>query len=300
MADLTDKSQRKRQGFDGQRLVVLPKKITTDFLAKDPVTRQAYITDIGYYPKARFHYVERLNGISQHILIYCAEGSGWVEIGKNRYEVSPSSLICIPSGTAHKYASNEKDPWTIYWIHFKGEAAATLMEQFTQRSRDYQLDIPFNAERIRFFETMCTTLEKGYSGDNLRYVNMVFYHFLSSFLYEEKFTDRENKTGTDVVALSIELMQQKLHETLTLTEIAGFARLSVSHFSAIFREKTGYSPMEYFNHLKVQKACQYLLLTNMRIKEIADELGISDPYYFSRLFTKIMGASPNDYRKKSH
>ncbi|TXJ29116.1 MAG: AraC family transcriptional regulator [Chitinophagaceae bacterium] len=40
------------------------------------------------------------------------------------------------------------------------------------------------------------------------------------------------------------------------------------------------------------------MLTNLKIKDIAAELGIADHYYFSRLFTKVMGASPNHYRKR--
>ncbi len=53
-----------------------------------------------------------------------------------------------------------------------------------------------------------------------------------------------------------------------------------------------------FNHLKTQKACQYLQFTDLRVNEIADRLGIEDPYYFSRMFTKIVGVSPNKYRGK--
>jgi AraC family transcriptional regulator of arabinose operon len=53
---LKEKSPRKREGFEGQRLIVIPKKIVSEFLVKDPVTRQIYITDIGFYPKAMFHY----------------------------------------------------------------------------------------------------------------------------------------------------------------------------------------------------------------------------------------------------
>jgi AraC-like DNA-binding protein len=48
----------------------------------------------------------------------------------------------------------------------------------------------------------------------------------------------------------------------------------------------------------VQKACQYLLFTGLRVKEIAYELGIEDPFYFSRMFSRIMGSSPNEYREK--
>jgi AraC family transcriptional regulator, arabinose operon regulatory protein len=295
----TDKLSRKRQGFDGQRLIVLPKKITADFLTRDPVTRQVYITDIGYYPRAKFHYVERAAGISQHIIIYCVEGRGWVETGKKRAEIAPSQFIVIPAGTAHKYASNENDPWTIYWIHFKGELAAYIVDLIGQSLKNYKPSLAFNENRIKLFEEIYSNLEKGYGSDNLRYVNMIFYHFLSSLLYEDKFNSPEKKKEGDMIALTIELMQKKIHTVVSLQEFASFAKLSLSHFSAVFRERTGYSPIDYFNHLKIQKACQYLLFTGMTVKETALNLGIEDPYYFSRMFSKLMGISPATYRKRN-
>jgi AraC-like DNA-binding protein/mannose-6-phosphate isomerase-like protein (cupin superfamily) len=299
MQTTKNKSFRKRQGFEGQRLIVLPKKVTTDFLTQDAVTRQIYITDIGYYPKAKFHYVDRPAGISQHIIIYCVEGNGWVEAGKKRIEIAPSQFIAIPAGTPHRYAANEQDPWTIYWFHFKGELAAFIVELIEQNSKTYKPDLAYNENRIKLFEEIYSNLEKGYSSDNLRYVNMIFYHFLSSLLYEDKFNSAEKKTGPDVITQTIELMQKKIQTVISLQELADFARLSVSHFSAVFRERTGYSPIEYFNHLKIQKACQYLLFTNMTVKEAAASLGVEDPYYFSRMFSKFMGTSPVQYRKRN-
>lgn len=289
---------RRRQGFEGQRLIVLPKKITADFLTRDPVTRQIYITDIGYYPKAKFHYVDRPAGSGQHIIIYNVEGSGWVETGKKKTIVGPSQFFVIPANTPHRYASNEHDPWTIYWFHFKGELAAYIVELIQQNAKNYKPDLSYNENRIKLFEEIYTNLEKGYSSDNLRFVNMIFYHFLSSLLYEDKFNSGEKKE-TDVIGSTIELMQKKIHAVITLGELADLAGLSVSHYSAVFRERTGYSPIEYFNHLKIQKACQYLLFTGLSVKETAQKLGIEDQYYFSRMFSKLMGSSPVEYRKRN-
>ncbi|MGE7057069.1 helix-turn-helix domain-containing protein, partial [Paenibacillus glucanolyticus] len=72
--------------------------------------------------------------------------------------------------------------------------------------------------------------------------------------------------------------------------------LSVPHFTFRFKEATGYSPIDYYLRLKIQLACQHLDLTGQSIKEISHRLGFQDPYYFSRLFKKIMGKSPSDYR----
>jgi AraC family transcriptional regulator of arabinose operon len=303
---------RKRQGFKGQKLIVLPKKITTEFLTRDPVTRQIYITDLGYYPKAAFHYVERPTGIGQHIIIYCMEGSGWVVIDRKRIELGPSQFITIPANTAHKYGANQNDPWTIYWFHFKGEIAAFVVDLILQRARTGAMAsgsstpesqrrgaITYDENRIKLFEEIYAYLEKGYGQDNLRYVNMIFYHFLSSLLYEDKFSHADKGAADDIIARTIEQMQRKIHTVVGLKVFADFANLSVSHFSAVFKDKTGYAPVEYFNHLKIQKACQYLLLTPMTVKEIAVELGIDDQYYFSRMFSRLMGYSPVEYRKRN-
>ena len=84
----------------------------------------------------------------------------------------------------------------------------------------------------------------------------------------------------------------KKHENMHIKHIF------LLQFSTVFKSRTGYSPIEYVNHLKVQKACQQLLLTEYPVKQIASHLGIEDPYYFSRMFTKIIGVSPVKYRSR--
>jgi AraC family transcriptional regulator of arabinose operon len=296
---MAQKQSRKREGFQGQKLIVVPRKIDSGFLMKDAITRQIYITDIGYYPKAFHHYIERPAGVSQHIIIYCVEGRGWVTINKKRMDISPSHFIVIPAHTPHKYGAVESDPWTIYWVHFKGDIATSVVDLVTNNSQNYQPYLSYNENRIKLFEEICFNLEKGYTADNLRYVNMIFYHFLSSLLYEEKYNQADKSQERDPIALTIDMMQRKISANLTLNDLAKFGNLSVSHFSSLFRVKTGFSPVEYFNHLKVQHSCQLLVFTRKLIKEIADELGFSDQYYFSRIFTRFMGISPNEYRKRN-
>jgi AraC family transcriptional regulator of arabinose operon len=293
-----EKLVRKREGFEGQRLIVIPKKIISEFLVKDPVTRQVYITDIGYYPKAMFHYAERLHGISQNIIIYCIEGHGWIEINKKRIVISPSQFIAIPANTPHKYGADQKNPWSIYWAHFKGENAAFIADLIVKNSTNYKPELIFSEDRIRLFDDIYYNLEKGYGDDTLRYVNMIFYHFLSSMIYEDKFNREKKESALGIVEAVIKLMQDDIAKSITLNEMASFSNLSVTHFSALFKKKTGHSPIEYFNHLKIQKACQYLSFTKMTIKEVAFNVGVEDQYYFSRMFTRLMGSSPSAYKKR--
>src|SRR3954464_588292 len=118
-----DQDLRKKEGFQGQKAIVIPRKILSDLCASHTVIGSLYITDIGYYPKAKFHYRERPHGAEQHILIYCIEGKGEVSIKKNTYAIGPGDFFIVPKKTAHQYAADETNPWTIYWIHFKGQIA---------------------------------------------------------------------------------------------------------------------------------------------------------------------------------
>lgn len=290
---------RKREGFYGQKLIVLPKKVINDFLIKDAITKQIHITDIGYYPKASFHYAERNAGIGQHIIIYCIEGSGWVEINKKRIDIGPSEFIVIPKNVPHKYGASENKPWTIYWIHFKGELSTYIVELILKNTENFQPNLSYNEQRIKLFDDIYHTLEMGYGSDALRYVSMTFSHFLSSLIYQKKFSSPDQHPQKNVIELSIGLMQRKIQTAVTLKELADFVSLSVSHFSSVFKAKTGYSPIEYYNHLKIQHACQYLSFTDMSVKNVSVTLGIQDPYYFSRMFTRLMGVSPAGYRKKA-
>lgn len=289
---------RKKEGFAGQRAIVLPRTILAKYCSPNPLIAGAYITDIGYYPKAKFHYREREHGSDQHILIYCCEGKGIVQIKKEVYQLNPGDFIIIPQGVNHNYSADETTPWTIYWIHFKGNITNSILKTFQLKNNSYKGSVDYQDSRMRLFEDMYSNLEMGYSNDNLCYANMCLQHYLTSFIFNDNYNLADKKQSIDTINASITYMQQHIDEMIPLKVMAQSVNLSASHFSFSFRKKTGFPPIEYFNHLKVQKACQYLLFTDLRIKEIADKLGIEDPYYFSRMFTKLMGISPIAYRTK--
>jgi AraC-like DNA-binding protein len=289
---------RKKDGFDGQRAIVLPRKILAQYCITNPLIAGAYVTDIGYYPKAKHHYRERMQGIDQHILIYCLEGKGIAQIKDEEYDLDPGDFILIPANTVHHYSADDANPWTIYWVHFKGDLANNIIETFLRKNISFKGTANYQDSRIHLFEDIYSNLEMGYSSDNLCYVNMCLQYFLTSFIFNEHYNIADKKQSNDTINSSIAFMQENIDKMITLKSLSDCVHLSASHFSFLFRKKTGFSPMEHFNHLKVQKACQYLLFTDLRIKEIADKLGIEDQYYFSRMFTKIMGMSPATYRIK--
>ena len=124
--------------------------------------------------------------------------------------------------------------------------------------------------------------------------NIKLLQFLSSFIYHEEMYP--SYYTVDQISKSIRFMKENLSCCYTIQELADRLNFSVSHYSELFKKKTGFSPMQYFNQLKIQKSCQYLYFTDMNIKQICVQVGFDDPYYFSRMFKKLMGLSPAKYR----
>jgi AraC-like DNA-binding protein len=96
---------------------------------------------------------------------------------------------------------------------------------------------------------------------------------------------------------AVRWMETRLHEEMTLKDIAETASVSANHLNYLFRTTTNMSPMRYLNYLRIQRSKELLLQTNMPVNEICEKVGIRDPYYFSRLFKKMEQLSPTRYRE---
>jgi ABC-type sugar transport system ATPase subunit len=81
-------------------------------------------------------------------------------------------------------------------------------------------------------------------------------------------------------------------------DLASSVFMSYDNFRRKFKLQVGLSPNQYFIKLKVDRAKELLQYTDLEIKEIAERIGLSDPYYFSRLFKGWEGRSPLSYRGK--
>lgn len=296
---------RKRDGFEGQRSVVVPRDALALLCQDNPFIASNYITDIGYYPKARYHYRSRRNGAAQHILIYCTAGSGNVVIADKHYDVRAGEFVIIPSNVTHRYWADEKDPWTIYWVHFTGDNSGHLVKFITSITDSPKSAVYYDTERNDLFDRMYKRVELTCNGtssgsEDMMYANMCLQYYLASFTNKDRHPPTADiQSPSDVVHLVKTYLEQQIGSARTLQQIADQVNMSASHLSFLFKRKTGFSPVEYFNHLKIQAACQYLSSTNLRIKSIADRLGIEDPQYFSRFFKKTIGVSPNIYREKN-
>ncbi|BAV06673.1 AraC-like ligand binding domain-containing protein [Filimonas lacunae] len=291
---------KKKEGFRGQKAIAIPRSILHTQCETNEVAGKLYITDIGYYPKAEHHYRMRPNGSDQHILLYCVDGKGTVSVLDQVLTMEAGDFCFIPRNTRHTYQASPDKPWTIYWIHFKGSTADYLV-QFAQEQSGIKGFISAGDRITELFHDIYQQLERGYGIKTLIHVNLSFGYLLTCFSGNEPASTAISARKQEPADVAIDYIRKHIDQPLTLGDIAQVCNLSPNHFTVLFKRKTGFTVIEYFNHLKIQRACQYLLFTDLRIKEIAESVGLPDQHYFSRVFKKVMGVSPLDYRqKRSH
>ncbi len=282
-------------GF-GRKRIEIPKTIIKSKILKNNLLKQLYINSIGYYPKAKDHFTERQKGITENFLFYCVDGQGWYSINKQKYIVKSNEFFILPQNCEHSYGSSAQHPWTIYWIHFGGEALPQLNKTAAFSQHFKPVYIKNNGDILPIFDKIYKTLELGYSIDNLLFANMCLSNFLTLFIYNSRHYENSLAEKIDIVDNAILYMQEQLLKNISLNDVSKKFNYSVSRFSNLFKQKTGYAPIDYFLQMKMQKACQLLDFTSDSIKSIAYTMGFDDPYYFSKRFRTIIGMSPKKYR----
>ncbi|MNK01739.1 HTH-type transcriptional activator Btr [compost metagenome] len=288
---------KRKDGFQGEKHIYVPEAASKAAAEHNMIVSQLYVTSMGYFPNAAFHYRERPEGCTENILIYCLRGKGWFLLNDQRMEVSANEFIIVPTTKAKmSYGADDHEPWTIYWLHFCGKDLKKFNEGFNLNLYDGAKQIHLNEKGIQIWESMYENLQLGYGKENLNNVNLCLYHFLATFFYPEKHTSIKTQDERDMIKKTIDYMQEGLTKKISLENLAGINHLSVSYFSSLFRKSTGMPPMDYFIHLKVRKACSLLYSTEIKIRDIANSLGYEDPFHFSRLFKKSMRVSPQMYR----
>ncbi len=287
----------KKDNFCGDRSVVIPARVLNAFLDKS-LFKDLYISDIGFYPAARNHKRQRQKGIHEHILIYCIDGSGNLACQGNEYTLNGNSWFIIPAHESHMYYASEKNPWSIYWIHFGGSAADRYRQYFGKVMELAESNSSHLLNRISLFNEILTALESGFSSENLEFANMNLNGLLASFFYAHTFASVKGYHSNNPVDRAILFMQRQLHKSLKIKDVSDYLNMSESHFSKIFRNQTGASPIDYFIHLKMQEAMRLLTNNATRVKEVAFALGYDDPLYFSRVFSRHTGMSPAAFAKR--
>ncbi|AFC32954.1 response regulatory protein [Paenibacillus mucilaginosus 3016] len=92
-------------------------------------------------------------------------------------------------------------------------------------------------------------------------------------------------------------IQSHYHQDITLQEIASHFFLSREYISRKFKQEFGVNLSDYVSGIRIDKAKLLLLNPHLRVSQVAEMVGYEDEKYFSKVFKKMVGSSPNEYRK---
>ena len=284
------------EGFRGQRLVVLPDSVR-ERVQVHPLLHGLLVTNAGIFPSAKSHFIERKDGIPTTLLIACLAGRGWVKIMEDPVQqLVPGSLAWLPANLPHAYGADESDPWTIEWVHFRGTEVTAWRELISIPLNGGVLEnSPKAAAELRLGQVWAH-LDRGYTLRNLAAASSALRSSLI-LAASKRDEDDSQKAAGERVAASIIWMKSHLAEPLHLAELANYSGLSVPHYTVLFRRQTGFSPIDWFNRLRVQWSCELLDTTQATVAEIARQTGFSDPFYFTRCFRRVVGVPPRKYRQ---
>jgi len=287
-------------GFAGERFIYLPLPLL-EIIKDSPLTGDLYVYSMGFFARAKYHYINRPTGCEQYILIYCTEGEGWIIINGKEYILPANHFIILPPNIPHSYGASNSDPWSIYWIHFLGVKAPLYSQKFYVPTPIQPSGTSRIEDRLKLFDEIYMILKSGFSQENLNYANACFAHFLATFLYIEPYriAKKSSEYSESIINRATYYMSENINNKLTIDQMAEYVGYSPSYFYRKFIKETGSSPMDYFIRMKMNSACMYLIKTDLKVRQIAHKLGFNDVYYFSRIFTKMVGLSPLNFRREN-
>ena len=177
----------------------------------------------------------------------------------------------------------------IYWIHFTGNECENILKQ-------YDIKNCYIGERLYLkllFQDIITELQL----KKISYEDIVLHNFyiLLCFIHRSFYSisrPLDNDFSFDRLLLEL---NSKYANKWSVASMADYCKLSQSSFSHMFKDRMGMSPMHYLNYQRIEKAKDFLLSNSMTITNISRLVGFDDPLYFSRVFKKYTGASPQAY-----
>ncbi|MCK0154395.1 AraC family transcriptional regulator [Alcanivorax sp. S6407] len=277
----------------GQRTIIPPAVL--DSIAGHPLCEGCMPHGVGFYPQARGHRMLRDNP-ADYLMIYCISGRGELQVEDNTYAVEGGDLVLLPTALAHRYQADSRDPWSIYWVHLGGHEVPRFFDEIAGRAGGRKVRVGVHSRLAEEFQALLAAATR-VQPEHLVYAANLLRSLLAFAALMRHQHDVRHAT-LDVNRVN-GYLQTALHRRLSLDELAAAtSELSRYHFIREYKRQTGQTPMQAFQRIKVSHACYLLDITEDTVAEIASRLGHDDPYYFSRLFKRVMGVSPQRYRQE--
>ncbi|MGQ1947992.1 AraC family transcriptional regulator [Geofilum sp. OHC36d9] len=227
---------------------------------------------------------------------YITEGKGVIETQNGKYTITAGTILLIKPGMWHRYRPNPSTGWTEHYIGLEGEIIERLFKNPVLNSKSPVINCGLKESLIDCYDKiyeLATKEKPGFqlisSGIAIRLLGSVVSH-----VKNKDFKGQPLETAMEKAKFE---MRNNLDKDLDFTDLASSLNLGYSYFRKMFKKHTGVSPGQYHLQLRLMRAKELLLTTDMPIKEVAYETGFESIHYFSRLFKSKIGQPPSELRK---
>lgn len=159
------------------------------------------------------------------------------------------------------------------------ECYPKLKKQFMRVATAKKSDFPYAEQIIALYEFLLVLYKEGL--------------LLSSE------SERADRDDIEVIKQTIAYIDEHISEKITLKELADCVNMSEKYFCSFFSKKTGSTPIDFVNRLRIEKACEMLKMHKTSVTDAALETGFESLSYFIRRFKRQMGLSPSQYKKQN-
>jgi len=253
-------------------------------------------------------------------IAYVISGSGLHIVGDKQYEVTRGDLFIINLDVPHGFfpkVGGTKSPIVYNCVfmpqfldislfssnHFEDITSSFLFRSLFPDDYTSHPDLTLSGSEfieIRdLFEKMYSEykqIKKGY-GDIIRAYLIEL--IVKIFRYIEGNSTRSPlQKNQELINKAIDYMKMNYTSEIKLSDLAMQSFISKNYFSKLFKEVTGTNVSDYIQFLRTDQACILLKTTDMKVTDIASQVGFSDIKFFYEVFKKITGETPGDHRKK--
>lgn len=166
-------------------------------------------------------------------------------------------------------------------------------ERACEKARELGVDISDNKTKDAYFATQVVPQKKVDSASQLL---SIFADHLS--MKSNQLAVQSHNAEPPVISKAKQYIREHFTEELSLGLVAQAVHTSTFYFCKLFRKTTGTTFTEFVSRTRVERAKDLLLNPNLRVSEIAYEVGFQSLTHFNRVFKKVVGESPTEYRDR--
>ncbi len=263
------------------------------FPATDPVRKSyCWIQSFGWAESGPTYYTRRENATS-YMILFTISGGGLLEYDGNRYELHEGDGFFIDCRKPHFYRTLE-DRWEHLDLHILGPMLGPVYAEYA-RSRPPVFHESLTGPLMTKLEAVAHLMDYSVPARDFRMAGMLF--DIATGLLSQSAPQTTGETAlTDNLQYLIRYIDRHYADKMTLDFLSRFSGISKYYLSREFHRYTGFSPNEYIIRQRISGAQELLWRTNEPIATIAERVGIPNVQHFSKLFRRVTGMSPREYR----